>query len=90
MLNSKDAAGFLRPLAGVAQDLHTIAIPGEANSLTAQDLAAAAHSVGLPATPAGSLQEAAAALTKNGAARPPRVLICGSLYLAGHVLADHG
>jgi dihydrofolate synthase/folylpolyglutamate synthase len=90
MLNSKDAAGFLRPLAAVAEDVHTIAIPGEANSLTAVELAAAAQSAGLRATPAAGLNEAAAALMKNGAAGPPRVLICGSLYLAGHVLADHG
>jgi dihydrofolate synthase/folylpolyglutamate synthase len=89
MLNSKDPVGFLRPLAPLARAVRTVAIPGEPNSLTSEEMAAAAHAVGLAAEPSDSLSAAAAALAGIATMPPPRVLICGSLYLAGHVLAEH-
>ncbi len=49
MLNTKNAAGFLAPLAAHARSLHAVTIPGEENPLPAAIIAAAAHSVGLPA-----------------------------------------
>ena len=87
MLNTKDIAGYLRPLAARAASLTAISIPGEANTLPAEDTARAARAVGLPAQVAPDLVAALEAIT----AREPaaRVLICGSLYLAGHVLRDH-
>ncbi len=88
MLNTKDIAGYLRPLAAQAQSLTAVSIPGEANTLPADTTAAAARAAGLPATTAPSVLAAVQALT----ARHPdaRLLICGSLYLAGQVLRDNG
>jgi dihydrofolate synthase/folylpolyglutamate synthase len=88
MLNTKDVAGYLRPLAQVAQSLTAVSIPGEANTLPASDTRKAAESVGLSATEAATPAEAVAALAT---AHPgARLLICGSLYLAGQVLRDNG
>ena len=84
MLNTKDIAGYLAPLAEVADSLTALSIPGEAATLPAEVTAEAARKVGLPAETAGDVAEAIAAIT----ARAPgaRILICGSLYLAGEVL----
>lgn len=84
MLNTKDVRGYLRPLAGVADHLTAISIPNETATLTAEETARAARDVGLPARTADSVETALAQI----AATDPdaRVLICGSLYLAGHVL----
>lgn len=88
MLNSKDISGFLRPLAEQAQGLVTVPIPGEPNSLPAKDVADTASLVGFEAETAETVQAALAAIRK----REPqaRILICGSLYLAGSVLRDNG
>lgn len=84
MLNTKDIAGYLRPLADLADNLTAVSIPGEANTLPAEDTASAARNVGLPATTAPDLTTALSDI----AAQTPRarILICGSLYLAGHAL----
>jgi dihydrofolate synthase/folylpolyglutamate synthase len=88
MLNSKDSHGFLAPLAAEVRALRTVAIPGEANSLSAEQVADTASGEGILAEPADSVTAALAALvTQDG---PARVLICGSLYLAGTVLAQNG
>ncbi|MEZ5750894.1 MAG: folylpolyglutamate synthase/dihydrofolate synthase family protein [Paracoccaceae bacterium] len=88
MLNTKDIAGFMRPLTGHAEGLLAVSIPGEANTLPAETTAAAAETAGLSAEIAGSVAEALATIT----ARDPqaRVLICGSLYLAGSILRENG
>ncbi|MFA5581120.1 MAG: folylpolyglutamate synthase/dihydrofolate synthase family protein [Paracoccaceae bacterium] len=87
MLNTKDIAGFLRPLAAHAQSLHAVTIPGEAATLAAADTAAHARTIGLPAHVAESPAAAIAAIT---ATTPhARILICGSLYLAGQILRDN-
>ncbi len=90
MMNTKGHADFLAPLAPLIAasggSVRCVAIPGEANSLAAEDLAAAARSVGLTATAAIGVSEALAEIVQT--AIPARVLICGSLYLAGRVLAD--
>lgn len=87
MLNTKDIAGYLRPLAACADSLTAVAIPGEANTLPADVTARAAQDVGLPATCADSVTDALAAIIGRDPAA--RVLICGSLYLAGSVLRDN-
>lgn len=97
MLNTKDAAGFLRPLASGLEGARCIAIPGEANSLSAEELAQAARSVGLAAEPAGSaaaaMRSIAQTIRADAAAAPApkdcRVVIAGSLYLAGRILAEN-
>jgi len=88
MLNTKDVGGYMRPLAGVASSLTALSIPGEANTLPAETTAAAAQAAGLDATTAES---ALAAVQALAAAHPgARLLICGSLYLAGGVLRENG
>lgn len=88
MLNTKDVGGFLTPLAARAEGLIAVPVPGEAATLTAADTAAAARRVGLVAETA---EDVAEALGRVLARRPDaRVLICGSLYLAGRVLRENG
>ncbi|QJD17338.1 bifunctional folylpolyglutamate synthase/dihydrofolate synthase [Paracoccus sanguinis] len=88
MLNTKDVAGYMAPLAAVAESLTAVAIPGEANTLPAETTAAAARAAGLPA---GTATDAGAAVSALAAAHPgARLLICGSLYLAGRVLRENG
>ena len=84
MLNTKDIAGYLRPLASVALSLHAVSIPGEANTLPASQTAAAARAVGLAASEAESVEQALAQILAHDS--HAKVLICGSLYLAGAIL----
>ena len=88
MLNTKDISGYLRHLAEVADTLTAVSIPGEEATIPAAQTAAAAESVGLPAQIANDVQAAIAAIV----AKTPnaRILICGSLYLAGHVMRENG
>ena len=86
MLNSKDPRGYLEPFSGLASKVLTITIPGEENALTAEDLSDMSRALGFDAEPAASLEAALEAASVDSH-QPPRILICGSLYLAGHVLA---
>ena len=87
MLNTKDNANFLAPLTAFSETILTVAIPGEKNAVPAPDLSAMAASVGAQSSPAENLE---AAVQQIVAANPrARILICGSLYLAGHVLQTH-
>jgi dihydrofolate synthase/folylpolyglutamate synthase len=88
MLNTKDAGGFLAPLAPHAQTLYALTIPGEENALPAARIAATARALGIAAEETGSVAAALRAIVENG--KPARVLICGSLHLAGVVLAENG
>ena len=88
MLNTKDVAGYLRPLADHAASLTAIDIPGEPNTLPATQTADAARQVGMTAHVAQDAKQAVEQLVT----RHPgvRILICGSLYLAGRILRDNG
>ena len=88
MLNTKDIAGYMRPIAVEATSLTAVSIPGEANTLSATDTQSAARAAGIKAETADSVLIALQAI----AARDPgaRILICGSLYLAGAVLRENG
>jgi dihydrofolate synthase/folylpolyglutamate synthase len=88
MLNTKDAAGFLAPFAPHARLLRAVTIPGEENPLPAEAIAAAAASVGIAAEPAESIAAALRDIVDRPG--PVRILICGSLHLAGIVLAENG
>src|SRR4029077_15267003 len=94
MLRTKDAVGFLSAFRGLARHVVTIAIPGEAASMGAGALYDAARAAGLDAAPAEDLEDAMLQLSAWARAHaretPPRILICGSLYLAGKVLAENG
>ncbi|MES0863449.1 folylpolyglutamate synthase/dihydrofolate synthase family protein [Ruegeria sp. SCPT10] len=88
MLNTKDVTGYLAPLAAQAESLIAVSIPGETATLSAEDTAAAAAKVNLHATTAASVGDALRSIvTRDPQAR---VLICGSLYLAGHILRENG
>jgi dihydrofolate synthase/folylpolyglutamate synthase len=87
MMGHKDAGGFLQPFAGLARQVITVPIPGAHQAPHMPEaLADIARGVGLFAVAAPGVQEALdiAGRTTDG---PLRILICGSLYLAGHVLA---
>ena len=88
MLNTKDVTGFMAPLAAVAQSLHAVSIPGQSATLTASDTATAARAAGLPAHEADSVAAALATITTQDP--EARILICGSLYLAGEILKTNG
>jgi dihydrofolate synthase/folylpolyglutamate synthase len=88
MLRSKDVEGFLRPLAARARRLHGVPIPGEAGTLTAAETVAAARRLGLDAREARSVRAAIGTIV--GEDRTARILVCGSLYLAGQVLSANG
>ncbi len=88
MLKSKDLKGFLSPLARETESLVALAIPGEENAYSAEEIKESALSLGIAAESAGSLGAALALILARGGAG--RVLICGSLHLAGAVLAENG
>jgi dihydrofolate synthase/folylpolyglutamate synthase len=89
MLATKDNAGFLRPLADRVEATVTIPVPGEPNGIDAVALAEIAARVGhQPVQPAADAAEAIAILRGSGGPST-RVLITGSLYLAGAILRDH-
>jgi len=79
---------------GMVRHIVTLAIPGEAATRGAGELYDEARSVGLDASPAENLEDAMLQIEAWSRARPhegaPRILICGSLYLAGRVLAENG
>ena len=88
MLNTKDIEGYLRPMSAQVNSLYAVSIPGEANTLPAEITRDAALAAGMTAVVALSV---AGALTTIAATSPQaRVLICGSLYLAGSVLRENG
>ena len=88
MLNTKDVRGYMRPLAPLAARLWAVSIPAEKNTLPAESTRDAARDAGIPAEAAGSVAGALAAIAATNP--QARVLICGSLYLAGQVLRDNG
>ena len=88
MLNTKDVRGYLAPLSGVADSLMALSIPNEAATLPAADTAQAARDVGMSASVAPDLKSALSSILDQ--TPEARVLICGSLYLAGTVLRENG
>jgi dihydrofolate synthase/folylpolyglutamate synthase len=83
-LQNKDSAGTLRPFKGIAAEVLTLPIDGH-ECRQPQELETLAESMGLPARARASLSDAMTALR-----RPARVLVFGSLYLAGELLALNG
>ncbi|SIT80391.1 bifunctional folylpolyglutamate synthase/dihydrofolate synthase [Pontibaca methylaminivorans] len=87
MLNTKDSGGFLRPFVSHAAGLVAVPIPGEPNSLPAGQVAGIARAEGLDAEVAPDVRAALRLL--HGRDPAARILICGSLYLAGSVLREN-
>ncbi|APF36082.1 folylpolyglutamate synthase/dihydrofolate synthase [Chelatococcus sambhunathii] len=90
MLGTKDADGFLKPFVGLAQELIAVPIPSQLAARPAEEVAGIARSVGLQARASDSVEAALAGLRATERERPPRILVTGSLYLAGDVLAANG
>jgi dihydrofolate synthase/folylpolyglutamate synthase len=89
MLTTKDASGFLRPLARHAKAARAVPFPEGHSAYTPDEACAKAAEVGLDCAPANDIGAALEDLLATQPA-PMRVLICGSLYLAGAVLARNG
>ena len=89
MLASKDCAGFLSNFTGLARRMIAVPVPGAEKGLSAEAVADAARAIGLAATSRDNLEEALDAARKLDLDPPPRILITGSLYLAGEVLREN-
>jgi dihydrofolate synthase/folylpolyglutamate synthase len=87
MVQGKDPRGFLTPLARHAKAAWTVPVPEEHAGIPAVELAGIARALGLPATAKGGIAQAFEAVARR---RPGRVLVTGSLYLAGALLAAEG
>jgi dihydrofolate synthase / folylpolyglutamate synthase len=90
MLATKDCGAFLKNFAGLARRMIAVPIPDQEKALPAETLADAARAVGIPSQSAGDIRSALATVGRLDLAPPPRVLITGSLYLAGAVLGANG
>lgn len=88
MLNTKDITGYMRPLAPQVASLQAVSIAGEAATLPASATCEAARKAGIRAVEAGNVLDAVRAIVAEEA--NARILICGSLYLAGQVLRENG
>ena len=88
MLATKDAAGFLGPMSALVDGLAAVSIPGEEAARPAAEVAAAARGAGMAAREAAGVGDAITAIV--AAAPAARILICGSLHLAGWVLRENG
>ncbi len=91
MLTTKDPAGFFRPFAGLVRHAMTVPVPMSEAGFDPARLAEIAMQSDVPARPFADVNTALASLhVERGDAEPPRILICGSLYLAGSVLRENG
>lgn len=90
MLATKDPVGFFEAFAGLARRVYTVPIRGSDAARDPQALAAEARGAGVTAMATGGVAAALAHLRDTWSGPAPRILICGSLYLAGEVLADNG
>jgi dihydrofolate synthase/folylpolyglutamate synthase len=90
MMGNKDAGAFLANFAGLTRHIFTVEIPGQDNAMPQDRLAAAARALGMRVEIAGSVEAALCSIAQLVYDIPPRILIGGSLYLAGHVLAING
>ncbi len=88
MLNTKDIAQYLAPFKGLCEQIITVQIPGEANAVSAEDIASIAVQQGFTTTPAANLEQALKMASSTNLS-DQRILICGSLYLAGNALKLH-
>ena len=90
MLANKDAEGFLRNFAGLARRVIAVPIEGQEKALPPDVLADVALRLGLPSEPRENLRDALRRIVQLNLDPPPRILITGSLYLAGEVLTANG
>jgi len=89
MLSTKDAEGFLRNFTGLARRVVTVPIHQD-KALPAAALADIARGIGIPSLARDDIESALFTIGKLELEPAPRVLVTGSLYLAGEVLAANG
>jgi dihydrofolate synthase/folylpolyglutamate synthase len=92
MINTKDQIGYFRAFEGMARHVYTVPVSESDASVPNAELAARAMEAGLSAEPVSSVANALMLLrdTWDESETPPRILIGGSLYLVGAVLAENG
>jgi dihydrofolate synthase / folylpolyglutamate synthase len=90
MLSGKDTAAFLLPFAGLAAEVLAVPLADQPAGRSPEDIAAIAAATGIPSHATGGPGEALAHIAARAWPTAPRILICGSLYLAGEVLAANG
>jgi dihydrofolate synthase/folylpolyglutamate synthase len=90
MMGNKDARAFLANFAGLTRHIFTVEIPGQDKAMPQDRLADAARALGMRVEIAGSVEAALRSIARLVYEVPPRILIVGSLYLAGHTLAVNG
>ena len=92
MLNTKDQAGYFHAFHGMARHVFTVPVNESDAGVDNAELSAIANQAGLSAEPVSSVANALRLLRDNWDASepPPRILIGGSLYLVGEVLAENG
>ncbi len=89
MLSTKDRSAFLGNFTGLVRRVIGVPIHQD-KGVPVEEIAAAARAAGMPADGADSIEDALAAIGRLGFDPPPRILITGSLYLAGEMLAANG
>jgi dihydrofolate synthase / folylpolyglutamate synthase len=90
MMANKDADSFLANFAGLTRHIIAVEIPDRDGAMPPDRLMGAARALGMRVESAASVRAALQAVAKLAYEVPPRILITGSLYLAGHVLAANG
>ncbi|EKS33147.1 bifunctional folylpolyglutamate synthase/dihydrofolate synthase [Afipia clevelandensis] len=90
MMGNKDAVGFLANFAGLTRHIIAVKIPDQDNAMEPDVLADAARQLGMRVEIAASVEAALNSVARLAYEVPPRILVTGSLYLAGHVLAENG
>ena len=90
MLSTKDCESFLKNFAGLARRIVAVPVPHQEKSFPAAVIAEAARAVGIPAQSSDDLTNALAVIGRFELEAAPRILITGSLYLAGSVLNANG
>jgi dihydrofolate synthase/folylpolyglutamate synthase len=90
MMANKDGGAFLANFAGLTRHIIAVQIPDRDNAMPPDRLADAARALGMRVEISGSVEAALRSLARLAYEVPPRILITGSLYLAGHVLAANG
>jgi dihydrofolate synthase/folylpolyglutamate synthase len=90
MMANKDAGGFLANFAGLTRHIIAVPIPDQSAAMPPERLADAARLLGMRVEISDGVEAALRTLAGLAYEIPPRILITGSLYLAGHVLALNG
>src|SRR4051812_2232276 len=90
MMANKDAESFLANFAGLTRHIVAVPIPDQDKAMPPESLADAARKLGMRVEISSGVEAALQSLTRLAYEVPPRILITGSLYLAGHVLVLNG